>query len=111
MAGGALFNILFNLAAIPFVGYYGPAVSMVLTEMLILAASFFMVSRSIALPPLNSYIRPAIAAVIMGVVLLVLWKLNIFILIAVAALSYLGALVFSGVITKSDISKVREALI
>jgi len=106
---GTAFNIVFNLVAIRFIGYYAPSIALVLTETIILIMSFIAMRKLVALPIARLSIKPLASAVFMGGMILVFFKLNIVALVGLAAILYLGALFAIGGITKVEVEKVREA--
>ncbi|MBN1527182.1 MAG: flippase [Candidatus Omnitrophica bacterium] len=106
---GCLFNIAFNLVGVPLMGYYAPSAALVLTEGIICVCSFFIVGKIARLPFLELSVRPFISAVVMGAILLALFKLNVFILLVIAAVSYFGVLFAIGGITRDELLRVKEA--
>jgi O-antigen/teichoic acid export membrane protein len=107
---GLVFNIAFNLLAIHFMSYYAPSVALVLTEALVLILSFSEMKKLISVPFLRLVIRPFLCAALMSIPLLILFKLNTFVLIALGTGFYFGALVSIGGVTKHEILKFKEAL-
>jgi len=111
MAGGALFNIAFNLLVVPYAGYYASALALVLTEVATLLWSYLIVKDLIKLPSLGSYTRLIAAAMVMVAALFALRKFDIAILMVVAVIAYFGAVFAFGGIKKSEIARIKEAFI
>lgn len=111
MAGGALFNIVFNLVMVPFAGYYASAVALALTEVITLVCSYLAVKKFITFPSIGAYMRSTAAVAVMAGILLVLLKFNVIALMIIAVLSYFGALFAFGGIKKSEIIRIKEAFV
>jgi O-antigen/teichoic acid export membrane protein len=109
MVSAAIFNLLLNLTVVPFAGYVGTAAVLLATETLILVASLAVIASFIKLPDLSVFARPLGAALVMGITLLVLIRLNVLLLIPIAFVVYCGALFMFGGISKDEISKIRGA--
>lgn len=111
MASGAIFNMIFNLVMVPFIGYYASAVALVLTEVITLVCSYLAVKEFITFPSIGSYTRLIAAAAVMAGILLVSSKLNVIVLMVIAAVSYFSALFAFGGITRAEITRIREAFV
>lgn len=84
---GSLFNITLNLLLIPKFSYLGASISTILSEMfLYLLFIFYIKEYNIDLK--KSFIKPLIAAVLMGLVVYILKDMNLLITISVSSLVY-----------------------
>lgn len=105
----AVFNVTLNLILVPFAGYVGSAVTLFATEVIVLVSSLVIVSGYVKLPDLMIFAKPLAAAVIMGMVLMVLMKFNIVILMFLAVVVYLAALLLFGAISRDEFDMIKEA--
>lgn len=75
---GAVFNILINLILIPLYSYIGASIATVLTEVLLYVLFVFFINRYHSRINTEQYIlKPLIASVVMGIILLYLKGFNI----------------------------------
>ncbi len=102
---GAVFNISLNLYLIPKISYIGASYATLLTEFILMPILIYVIWK-------NQYtdIRPLvkdlpkiiISTLIMGIVVFYLNSLNLFLLILVAAIVYLGTLYLTKILDKDD---------
>jgi O-antigen/teichoic acid export membrane protein len=111
MALAAAFNVILNLAIVPFAGYIGSAAVLLATEVAILSASLVVIAGYARLPAISSFVRPLAAALAMAAILIALPKFNVLALMAVAFAAYFGALFLFGGISKTEIAKIKEAFV
>jgi O-antigen/teichoic acid export membrane protein len=118
MAAAALvFNLGFNLFLIPFLQQIGAAIVTSLTELLLLCISIMIIPRHL-LPfrSLRVAAKAGLASLVMCLAILALqnfnfyYKFNIFILLSVAMLVYLGMATILGTIPKEDIKALYHSL-
>ncbi len=103
-----ILNVGMNLIIIPRYGFTGAAVTTLITEIIGLVQMFWLLRRNISLK-LTAAMSGKIAAVtaLMGVILLLLRdRMNVFIVIAVAATAYLVAIVALRIIPLSEIGEL-----
>jgi O-antigen/teichoic acid export membrane protein len=93
----AAFNIGFNLWAVPFFGLLGAAIMTVATEVLGLIQYTLLLRDVFPLRTIAVAFRaPLLAAVLMGIVILLTWSLPLGLIICIGAAIYGVALVLSG---------------
>jgi O-antigen/teichoic acid export membrane protein len=110
-AVNAGFNILLNLFAIPLYGLMGAAVVTVLTEIVGVAQFVHLLWGDIQWREvLQSFVRPTLAAVAMGVVVFIARDLYLPLTIAIGAAAYLACLLLLGAISVSEVRSIRAAL-
>lgn len=97
-----IFNIILNLIFIPAYSYIGAAIITVLTGILGSLMSFHYLSKFVyRIRIQNVIIKPILATMIMSI-FLVMVHLNIFLLIIIAAILYLGLLMVFKTFSKDD---------
>ncbi len=85
----AILNVWLNLALIPSYGAVGAAVTASFTEVILFIAYLLFVYKRVGNPLRFAYIwKPAVGAVIMGGVIILLWQLPLIPLISLALLVY-----------------------
>jgi O-antigen/teichoic acid export membrane protein len=114
-AAGVIFNIVTNIIFIPKYGFIGAAVTTVISEIIILAGTYFYVRKNITLKlPLLKTSLTLLAASIMGLCVYLLQpitykyieNLNILILIPIGATIYALLIYLFKVVTNDDIKKI-----
>lgn len=104
----AIFNIAFNIVGVPIIGYYASACAIVITECVVLVMSITAMRRfaDLAIMPLIK--KPVFASLVMGIIIMILARLNIFILIPFSLLIYIITIFFVGGLSKHEILRLRE---
>ncbi len=109
-----LANVVLNLVLIPFFGYIGASWATLLTEVVLGVAGWILTARHIGrIPVLQLSLRPILAGLVMGVVLVPLRNLDgvqIVIPIVVGAAVYAGAALLLRAVTADEIAFARRAL-
>jgi len=100
---GVLFNTVTNLIFIPMYGYTAAAITTILSEWALLIPFYILVRRHLCTVPWFDVVwRPAIAAAIMGGVLLLIGDINFVLTLLVAGVVYAIALVLVGGLKQQD---------
>lgn len=107
----AIFNIALNLIGVPFVGYYASACAIVFSEIIVLMLAILAMKKLAKLDFIPLVKKPLIASIVMGAVVIGLFRFNILALFLISALSYLAALIAIGGFTKDEVSRIREAFV
>jgi O-antigen/teichoic acid export membrane protein len=108
---GVLFNLVANLIFIPLYGYKAAAVTTILSEWALLIPFYRLVRQNLCpVPWLDVVWRPTAAAAVMGAALWLIGDVNFFATVAVAGLSYLGALAAVGGFTQADMAVLWRAM-
>ncbi len=108
-AGFALFNVLLNLILIPRYSYIGASFATLLTEIIVVIATYLVMRKNIVLPlRLNDFFKVVFSALVMGVVSYYFYHLTggLFITIIVAVLVYATLVIAFGVVPQDLIKKV-----
>lgn len=102
----AIFNILLNLALIPTLSYVGASLATVLSEIVLYLITIYFINKYYHRLRLHiHFVKPFIAAAIMGMIIMIiilLSKTNLLLLIVVASLIYLSVLILLKTFTKED---------
>jgi len=105
---GASFNLLTNLAVIPYWGINGAAVVTIISEIILLIPFLYVVMKELGrIPLLQLAWRPTLAALVMGAVLFPLRQLNLLIIIILGAVIYLAVLVALRTFDEQDMAIMR----
>ncbi len=108
----AAINIVLNLVFIPFFGFVSVSIVRVTTEMVLFGCYCFFVSRNLFKIPFKAMLlKPAFAAMLMGIGLLVFRNAHMLTLIAFSVLFYLVLLLLMKGLPKEDLSFVRRAIL
>ncbi len=102
------FNILLNLLLIPTFGYMGAAAAALVTQLAQAIALFRLCSKSgygLDLPRL--VYKPIIAAAVMALAILLLEPFHLALVVAAAALAYLGTLIIIKGVGKGDLEIIK----
>lgn len=104
--GAVLFNIVSNFFVIPYYSYFGAAATTVLTELLVLIVSAYIVKKYILFSPQwTVFIKALLASMIMGIVLFYL-DLHVIWLAFIGATIYLVLIFLFKAVTKRDVSNI-----
>jgi O-antigen/teichoic acid export membrane protein len=104
-------NVVLNVALIPIWGAMGAAVArLASTSTLVLLSYGFVYHRICAYMPIGIWLRLALAAIIMALVLIFLQSLTLYILIPLGVVVYLVALVGLRVLSWDDLALLRRLL-
>jgi O-antigen/teichoic acid export membrane protein len=108
---GVLFNTITNLIFIPMYGYRAAAITTIVSEWSLLIPFYLLIRKHLCTVPwFDVSWRPAVAALIMGVVLWGLGDINFFITVLVAGVVYIVALAAVGGLTQSDMRVLWRTL-
>ncbi|MCS7002720.1 MAG: polysaccharide biosynthesis C-terminal domain-containing protein, partial [Dehalococcoidia bacterium] len=107
---GVAFNVVTNLVMIPWYGYLGAAITTVMSEIVLMIPFFYAVRARLGrLPSPLLVVRPAVAAAVMGAVVVAVSPLAPWpIVAALAPLVYLPALLLVGGLDASDLAVARR---
>ena len=107
----AIFNIGLNLILIPRFSYMGAGFATIATEGLLFVLCFYAISRYLGTIPLFGItIKPLLASLLMGCILIVLRKYPLFITIPISAVIYSIAIFLLRTFNKSDYVMLKEAI-
>ncbi|GAB6056786.1 flippase [Methanobacterium movens] len=111
---GALFNTILNIIFIPQFSYIGAALITVLTDILVLGLLIFTLRKKIGIfiskNTKISFLKIALASLIMGLILKQLIYLNIFVLIIIGLIIYILGLFIMQILDNDEISIIRSIL-
>jgi O-antigen/teichoic acid export membrane protein len=105
-----VFNIALNLLVIPTYSYVGAAVVTVLTEVIVIALCFFVLSKSfcsVNIP--NVLIKPAIASAVMALFIITV-KTNLFIEIIISIIIYFTVLILIKTFNQEDFDIIGQII-
>ncbi|HOI72269.1 MAG TPA: flippase [Methanobacterium sp.] len=103
-----IFNIAVNLVVIPQFSYIGASVVTVLSELLNFIMLYYYLSKFICKVPIAKYVwKPVLATGIMTVFMSVV-NINIFILVLISAILYLGLLILFKTFSESDVYLIKK---
>lgn len=106
---GALANVVLNLILIPPLSYIGASIALVLSQAILFAFNFSLVSRTISRLPLKRIsLKPFLGSLLLGLFVWHAKEANLFLLIPGGFLVYLGALILVKTIRQEDIITARE---
>jgi len=102
--GGMVFNVIANLIFIPKYSYLGAAMTTVFTELLVTVLMFVLIWKTISyFPSLKIIFKTLFAGLTMGAVIYYFQNWNLFLLIGLGAVIYVGMLYLIKGITKEEI--------
>jgi len=105
-----VFNIAVNLVVIPIYSYVGAAVVTVLTEVIVIALCFFVLSKSfcsVNIP--NVLIKPAIASAVMALFIITV-KTNLFVVIIISIIIYFTVLILIKTFNQEDFDIIGQII-
>lgn len=110
MGGGAVANVVLNLALIPPYGLVGASVATVATQAVCFAASFYFLKAGyfVSLPKL--LVKPTIASLLMGAVIFYLDGLHVLLLVLLGIVLYFVVLFGIGGISRSDRAALHQLI-
>ncbi|MBN2567250.1 flippase [Candidatus Woesearchaeota archaeon] len=111
IGASALLNIFLNLYMIPRYSYVGAGITTVITEGIVFVVSYLVISKRLARFSLLRLWKPAVAAAAMGIAVHLIRPLNLFAIIAVAALVYAGLILLLREVTGEDLALVRKGVL
>jgi O-antigen/teichoic acid export membrane protein len=104
-------NLILNLILIPRFGLKAASVITVLTEAILVAQYLWMLRQELAsIDRVSAFLKPAIAATLMGITVWAFRRWDLSILVTTAAITYLAGLVLLGVVGKKEVSFLRHLL-
>jgi len=107
----ALVNIILNLVLIPPFSYVGAAIATIITETLLIALFFSVISKSFYKLPIGKIlIKPSIASLIMGVVIYQFMEFNLILVIILAASLYCFVLYLTRAFSDDDVQLFKQIL-
>ena len=107
----AIVNVTLNFILIPMLSYNGAAIATVITNVVLFIASFYFVSKYLQVLPIHKIlIKPLISGLIMGAFVYHFIDINIFLLVPLAAGTYLVALFAFKEFQKEDIDIVKKII-
>ena len=99
----ALFNIVLNVALIPYLSYVGASIATVLSEVLLYFVFIYYINKHYKKLELHKhFIKPLVAALMMGGFLFYFKDFNLFLLILFAGLVYFAILLLLRTFTQED---------
>ena len=99
----ALFNIVLNAVMIPYLSYIGASIATVLSEIFLYFIFIYFINKHYKKLELHKhFIKPLIAALLMGVFVFYFKDFNLFLLIILAGLVYFVILVLLRTFTQED---------
>jgi len=108
----AVINIVLNLVFIPLFGFVGVSIVRIVTEIVLFGGYYFFVSKSLSKISFKAMLlKPAFAAILMGIGLLLLKNANILMLIAFSVPLYFVLLLLVKGLPKEDLYLIRRAIL
>mgnify|MGYP003882679165 CR=1 FL=1 len=105
----AIVNVVLNLTLIPILSYNGAAIATLFTNIVLLLASFYFLSKHLQLPSVyKMLIKPVISGLIMGAFIYYFTDLNLFLLIGLAGLVYFTALLLLKTFSEEDWNIIKK---
>jgi O-antigen/teichoic acid export membrane protein len=105
----AVSNVILNLLLIPSLSYVGAAIATVITSGILFGIYFYFVFKyGYKLSMHKIAIKPLIASLVMAVFIYCFYSFNLFLLVLLAAIVYLGALYLLKGISQDDIRMFKE---
>jgi len=99
----AIFNIMLNLALIPYLSYIGASIATVLSEIILYFTLNYYISKYYNRLSLHRhFIKPLVASLIMGLIIFYFSRLNLVLLIIFGSTIYLTVLILLKTFTKED---------
>ena len=107
----AIVNVTLNFILIPVMSYNGAAIATVITNVVLLIASFYFVSKYLHVLPLHKIsVKPIISGLIMSAFLYYFIDVNIFLLVPLAGIIYLATLFAFKEFQKEDMDMVKKII-
>ena len=107
----AIVNVVLNLILIPILSYNGAAIATVATNVVLLIASFYFVSKYLQVLPMHKImVKPVISGLVMGAFVYYFIDFNVFLLVPLAAMIYLVTLLALKTFTMEDIDIVKKIM-
>lgn len=107
----AVVNVVLNLVLIPPFSYVGAAIATILTETLLIALCFSIISKSFyKLPVSKILIKPSIASLIMGIFIYQFMEFNLITVIILAAGLYCFVLYLTRAFSDDDMQLFKQIL-
>lgn len=111
VAIAAIVNIIFNIALIPSFSYVGTSFATVISEILLFLIYIFFINKYYKkLKIYEQFLKPAVAALLIGGLMYCLKEINLFVLIFITVLIYLGLLLLFRTFTDEDKYILRQIL-
>jgi len=107
----ALVNIVMNIILIPLWSLKGAALATIIAEITFFALSSYQLKKEgLPLGIINKALKPIIAGIIMGVVVLLLSNLSLFIIVPISAVIYFGILILLREFSKEDVGLIKKTM-
>jgi len=104
----AITNVTLNFILIPALSYNGAAIATVATNIVLLMASYYFVSKQLQLPAIRkTIIKSVISGLIMGAFVYYFVDVKIFLLVPLAATVYLVALFALKTVSEEDLNVLK----
>jgi len=105
----AITNVTLNFFLIPSLSYNGAAIATIMTGIVLFVASFYFVSKHFQVLPLHKIlVKPIIGSLVMAAFVYYFIDMNIFLLIPLAAVVYLGALLALKTFSEEDMKIIKK---
>lgn len=106
---GAILNISLNLILIPAYSYIGASVSTVITELVVVILSFFVIKKALGyIPSFGLFGKALLSSIVMGLILYLAGNTTIIILIPLGAIIYISTLYLLGGLPKEILELFKE---
>lgn len=101
-------NVLLNIILIPKLSYIGASIATIVTQIILCAVSYHIVHKYLPKIQIRLYMigKALISSLVMGLVIYLLYNLNMFIVITISIPVYFVALYFIGGINKQMLSRI-----
>ena len=107
----AIVNIVLNFMLIPILSYNGAAIATVITHIVLFIASFYFVSKHLQVLPIHKIIiKPVISSLIMAAFVYHFMYINVFLIVPIAALMYLGILLALRTFSEEDMEIINRII-
>lgn len=104
-------NIVLNIILIPFLSYVGAGIATVLSEILLYTLFILFIYKYYSkIKFYQNFIKPIVASILMGIVLLIFNNINLLILIIIAACFYFTVLIIIKTFTQDDLDIFKQII-
>ena len=108
---GLAVNIGLNLILIPIIGFIGAAITTVVTEVVVLAPTIYIVQRKLSYRlSLNSFLKSFLLGLVCALLLLVSQQLNLIFQMSICAAGYAGTVFLFRLIPREDLELLLQGM-
>lgn len=105
---GCIVNVFLNFMLIPKYDYIGASIATLISVVIVFAVEYYLISKEIPLPRKELFLKPTIATVIMGLIVIKFLEYNIVCLITIGAFVYFLSMVLLKGFNEEDINLFKR---